>query len=609
MASKKDKLLESAQKFIAKGQLDRAIRDYEEVVALDSGDIRQRQKLAELLVRVNRKEDAVAEYEAISRQYSNNHFYLKAIAVYKQIQKLDPANIKTTLTLADLNEKQGLIGNALAEYNLAVNYYLKAGSLPEAINVIEQMLAADPDNLNTHLKCAETYFTAGLHGKAYGEFARLALLLRKRGDDAAFNRVCERVKSLFPDKKDFPDGLLKTENEGDNAVGAISFSPHVGEEALEPEAEAPPVPPAELPPAAAETPLPAEPPPAIQEAPPPAEPLPPSNDMAWEEEIDLCLLEEEGMSFLQDDAGQEETPLPVAPEPSGELPEQDGVDFSDLKIGGIQEADFSGKEHQQESEAEETDGRDGSANDGGGLLKPVDFNNIELEIEGPSDAEGALTYSAELSSINMQIEGLRRTSGDRCPDSALTEPIEAGTAEKVTEKEKEPAGIPPAKKKKYDLDGQLNDFKRVLDGQIDKNDTETHYSLGIAYKEMCLFDDAINEFQTASQDPQRRIDCLTLEGVCYRDKGAFDKAEVIFDNTLSVQGLAVEEIVSLRYELAILFETVGRQEEALRLYRQIQKDIPGFRDAAKKITLLHGGGDAPDQDEADLLELDVEELD
>ncbi len=81
MASKKDKLLESAQKSIAKGQLDRAIRDYEEIVALDSADIRHRQKLAELLVKVNRKEDAIAEYETISRQYSNNHFYLKAIAV------------------------------------------------------------------------------------------------------------------------------------------------------------------------------------------------------------------------------------------------------------------------------------------------------------------------------------------------------------------------------------------------------------------------------------------------------------------------------------------------------------------------------------------------
>jgi tetratricopeptide (TPR) repeat protein len=590
LASKKDKLLESAQKFIAKGQFDRAIRDYEQIVALDSGDIRHRQKLAELLVRVNRKEDAVVEYEAISRQYSNNHFYLKAIAVYKQIQKLDPANIKTTLTLASLNEKQGLIGNALSEYNLAVNYYLKAGSLPEAINIIEQMLAADPENLNTHLKCAETYFTAGLRDKAYGEFTRLALLLRKRGDESAFSRVCERVKSLYPDKNDFPDGLLTTQVEEGQAVDAINFSPHVAEEVLKHEAEASPVSPepslpAEPPPVVAETQLPAEPPPAIPEAPLPAESPGPPQDMTWEEEIDLSLLEEEGMSFFQDDAGKEETALPAALESAEESLQRSGVDFSDLEIGGMEKADISEKEHPPESEPEETHGQDGPFTAGESPLESVD-----------------------LSSINMQIEALRRTSGDWRPDIAQTEPIAAGTDEKVTEKE--PPGIPPAKKKrKYDLDGQLNDFKRVLDDQVDKNDTETHYSLGIAYKEMCLFDDAVNEFQNASQDPQRRIDCLTLEGVCYRDKGDYAKAEEILNNTLSMQGLTGEEVVSLRYELAILFETVGRQKDALQLYQQVQSDDPGYRDAAKKIALLQGGDDAPDQDEADLLELDVEELD
>jgi len=65
LSTKKDKLLESAQRFIAKGQLDRAIKEYEQIVALESGDIRLRQKLAELLVRVNRKEEAIAEYEVL----------------------------------------------------------------------------------------------------------------------------------------------------------------------------------------------------------------------------------------------------------------------------------------------------------------------------------------------------------------------------------------------------------------------------------------------------------------------------------------------------------------------------------------------------------------
>ena len=568
MASKKDKLIESAQKFITKGQLDRAIRDYEEIVALDSGDIRQRQKLAELLVRVNRKDDAIAEYEAISKQYSGNHFYLKAIAVYKQIQKLDPANIRTTLTLASLNEKQGLTGNALAEYNVAVNHYLKAGSLPEAINVIEKMLAADPENLNTHLKCAETYFTAGNRDKAFGEFTRLALLLCKRGDDAAFKRVCERVKNLYPDKDNFPDGLLSTQDAGDMGIDLVDAPAHVAEAASEAEANA--APPEALLPTKPTPAPPPEPPPVAVAAPLPAEPPEPPQDLAWEEEIDLCLLEDEGMSFFQDDTAQDETLPPGLSELAEELPQENGVDFSTLEIDGLEETDYSEAILSLEIEVEETSGP-----------------------EEPFDAGEPCLESVDLSSINTQIEALRRTPKASIPESAQTES----------------AAIPPVKKKrKYDLDGQLNDFKRVLDDQIDKNDTETHYSLGIAYKEMCLFDDAINEFQTASQDPQRRIDCLTLEGVCYRDKGDYAKAEEVFNNTLSLQELAGEEIASVRYELAILFEAEGRQEEALHLYRQVQSANPGFRDAAKKIALLRKGDDAPEQAELELLELDVEEL-
>src|SRR5512137_588794 len=138
---------------------------------------------------------------------------------------------------------------------------------------------------------------------------------------------------------------------------------------------------------------------------------------------------------------------------------------------------------------------------------------------------------------------------------------------------------PPSakKRKKYDLDGQFSEFKKVVDNQLDKDDTETHYSLGIAYKEMCLFDDAINEFQTASIDPHRKIDCLTLQAICYRDKGDFDKAEEVFRNTLSLHGLTGGETASLSYELAFLYETTGRAEDALRHYRQVQAKHPGFR--------------------------------
>src|SRR5689334_1415666 len=112
LASKKDKLLESAQRFVLKGQIDKAIKEYQQIVALDPREIRFRQRLAELLVRDNRKEEAIAEYEGIGKHYAENSYFLKAIAVYKQIQRLDSSNATVSHTLAVLNQRQGLAGNA-----------------------------------------------------------------------------------------------------------------------------------------------------------------------------------------------------------------------------------------------------------------------------------------------------------------------------------------------------------------------------------------------------------------------------------------------------------------------------------------------------------------
>ena len=224
MSTKKDKFLDSAQKFILKGQIDRAIKDYEQVVALDPGDIRHRQRLAELLVRVDRKEQAIGEYEAVAKHYANNLYHLKAIAVYKQIQKLAPENIKVTLSLATLNEKQGLTGNALAEYSRAYSYYERLGKTADVLSILESMIAIDPDNLSTRLKFAESRFAAGGAAAAYDDFSKLALLLQTRGDDNAFKQVCERVAHLFPDKPNFVLDLLAAQlKDGDPASVAATL--------------------------------------------------------------------------------------------------------------------------------------------------------------------------------------------------------------------------------------------------------------------------------------------------------------------------------------------------------------------------------------------------
>ena len=100
--SKKDKLLADAQKLLQKGQAEKAINCYLEALAADPADLRVRQRLAELLAKYRRVDEARKEFETIGKNLTANGFYMKAIAVYKQIEKLFPDDIAIALTLAGL---------------------------------------------------------------------------------------------------------------------------------------------------------------------------------------------------------------------------------------------------------------------------------------------------------------------------------------------------------------------------------------------------------------------------------------------------------------------------------------------------------------------------
>ncbi|MEJ2698322.1 MAG: hypothetical protein P8Z70_01480, partial [Desulfuromonadales bacterium] len=166
----KDKLLASAQKNLQKGQISKAIKDYQKLVEIDPKDVRNRQKLAELFSRVRMTAEALTEYEAVAKFYAGNGFYLKAIAVYKQMQKLAPEEASYYLHLAELNEKQGLPGNAQAEYRSLISLYEKNGLFSEKIDALQKMKALEPDNLNIRVKIAESYLEGAMPERAAEEY-------------------------------------------------------------------------------------------------------------------------------------------------------------------------------------------------------------------------------------------------------------------------------------------------------------------------------------------------------------------------------------------------------------------------------------------------------
>ncbi|MEC4685896.1 MAG: tetratricopeptide repeat protein [Nitrospirota bacterium] len=173
-------------------------------------------------------------------------------------------------------------------------------------------------------------------------------------------------------------------------------------------------------------------------------------------------------------------------------------------------------------------------------------------------------------------------SEDMPPDIASeTGPVTGGiiTEEPVEEDVPEPS-----------LDSEVleifEEFKRGVSEELEEEDSETHYNLGIAYKEMGLIDDAIKEFQTARRDPNRRVQAASLLGLCFMEKKLYPLAIDALREALKNIEERDEAYWSTKFELAEAYEKNDDIERALEMYVEIYGWDSKFRNIGEKVTAL-----------------------
>jgi tetratricopeptide (TPR) repeat protein len=165
--------------------------------------------------------------------------------------------------------------------------------------------------------------------------------------------------------------------------------------------------------------------------------------------------------------------------------------------------------------------------------------------------------------------------------SELSEEI-FGTHSAMEEEEPEPEGplTDPG------LDQIFREFRKGVEKQLGAEDYDTRYNLGIAYKEMGLLDEAIAEFQLAAKDEVRSLECCSMLGLCFMEKGMPDIAIKWFSKGLAIPGRREEEYHGLRYDLAQAYEAAGQPERALELYMEIFRENIKFRDVQERVKEL-----------------------
>ncbi len=117
-------------------------------------------------------------------------------------------------------------------------------------------------------------------------------------------------------------------------------------------------------------------------------------------------------------------------------------------------------------------------------------------------------------------------------------------------------------------------------------DSEMHYHLGIAYKEMELFDYAIPEFELASSNPSIKFDCHIMLGNCFMEKGDYDKSIEYYKTASVIPGLPDEKLARLNFHLGLAYEAKGMVSEALNTFTLVLKLDHSFSEAQEKIKRL-----------------------
>ncbi len=729
----KGKFIDQAQKYILKGQIDKAIAEYQKAVEADRKDLRTRLKLGELYLKKGNKVSAVDEYSKAAESFAADGFNLQAIAVYKQLLKIDASIYDIYIRLADLYRKQGLIADALAQYRIVINNYEKQGKVGEAIDALKQMASMDPENFSIRAKIADFYLKSGNRKDALEEYSRIASDLKNKGRINDVIILYDKLLSADPSCTDVLRELgevylrsgkrnealskLQAAIKGDpndikalsllaetyialNEVGGarrtyehllrvdpssveggkgiVSLFIKEGDQKAALEAAIPVVDK------------------AIEkngydsalsillefyrndikdqqilEKMADVYRLQGERDKETEVRGEIAHLyetrgeaakaeeiEEEVEVEEVEEAQIEELPLEehfiLHKEEAKEAPSEDISKYlteAEVYVKyGLPDKAIDILKSAYESFPDNVEVRNKLASLGVSLTEPVEevlpeLEEVPLDVELPEEvevpeveevAEVEVAEEAEpeehpLSIVRKDLDEadfyiqqglyedargvcnrilelypgneetlLKLSEIDEAVKAAVSvpaPPAEGGAAEsffdlaaELDSEEFETLTTPPGMREgeKFGFEDLFSEFKKGVESQLEKEDTETHYNLGIAYKEMGLLDDAVREFKIAASDPKKEFDSYNLMGICYIEKKDPKKAIDIFKKGLELPGRTEDEYASMNYEVGQSYEQCGMIAEALSAYGETSKRSPGFRDVESKIARLGG---------------------
>jgi tetratricopeptide (TPR) repeat protein len=135
----------------------------------------------------------------------------------------------------------------------------------------------------------------------------------------------------------------------------------------------------------------------------------------------------------------------------------------------------------------------------------------------------------------------------------------------------------------------LEQFKRGIDQNLDSEDHQSHYDLGVAFREMGLLDEAIGEFQKALRSPEGRLRTTEALGMTFFEKGQHAVCESVLRRALESLDGSDDAKIGLLYWLGRASEALGKEAEAVASYERAMVVDIRFMDLSQRVQRLTSG--------------------
>ncbi len=462
----------------AKKGEDQEIQELQRKIDERPDDPRPHQRLAELLLERGRKAEAIGEFIKAAECHSQAGFYLRAIALYRRILRMDEESQEILLRLAELYLANGLLGDALVQFRKLVKQYRQKGKEQEIIGLLRRMVEVDPENVEVRLKYVELLRSEGFWSHAFDELLRIRVELKGRGGPQATTEIDRQIISLHQELREEFTRQGRTE--------------------------------------------------------------------------DLLVLEGKLQVILS-----EEAPAEV---PSGESPPGE-IDLESAGEGAEQEADQV---------------LEGPVEEEGSILGRIEEAHLYAEQGLFEEAEeifqAILDAHPEHEEARKALEEVRE---QRRRIRAPVDPSSVFQKLNLLEARSQPKAAPE--------EGQGGMGAAVARQPAD---AKMHFELALAYRDLGLVEECIEEFRVASADPSLAFSCYMEIAACLRGKGELAEAITYLRKAMQCRGVPQEGLLDASYQMAQILEQRGMLDQALVLYKKIGEKDKAFRDVQERVKNL-----------------------